>query len=128
MRKTLRIWQFILLGMFTRKNIKENKYLMVNDYMLNKVLDKIKETIDIVKFDDTKILIDTDDKLPDYITFKNVVILITYVIKDDAKFYTQIFLEEALYNEKALKKDRCMSEDEKKENLSLLRNDLSTEQ
>ena len=114
--------------MLTRKNIKENKYLMVNDYMLNKVLDKIKETIDIVKFDYTKILIDTDDKLPDYITFKNVVILITYVIKDDAKFYTQIFLEEALYNEKALKKDRCMSEDEKKENLSLLRNDLSTEQ
>ena len=37
------------------------KYLMVNDYMLDKVLDKIKETICIVKFDDTMILIDTDD-------------------------------------------------------------------
>ena len=42
---------------------------MVNDYMLDKVLDKIKETIDISKFDATKILTDTfdftDDKLPD---------------------------------------------------------------
>ena len=36
--------------------------------MLDKVLDKIKETIGLVKFDDTKILIDTDDKLTDYIT------------------------------------------------------------
>ena len=45
--------------------------------MLNKVLDKIKETIGIVKFDGTKILIDTDDKLRDYITLKNVLILMT---------------------------------------------------
>ena len=36
--------------------------------MLDKVLDKIQETIGLVKFDDTKILIDTDDKLTDYIT------------------------------------------------------------
>ena len=45
-------------------NIKEyegKKYLMINDDMLGKVLDKIKETIVNVKFDDTKILIDTDD-------------------------------------------------------------------
>ena len=49
------------------------KYLMVDDYMLNKVLDKI------------KILIDADDKLPD-ITLKNVVILMTCVIKDGNKF------------------------------------------
>ena len=67
--------------------------------MLDKVLDKIKETIGIVKFDDTKLLIHTDDKLPDYITLKNVVILITCVSEDDAKRYPQIFLEEALYNE-----------------------------
>lgn len=38
--------------------------------MLNKVLNKIKETIGIAKFDNTKVLIDTDDKLPDYITLK----------------------------------------------------------
>ena len=54
---------------------------MVNNYILDKVLDKMKETIDIGKLDDTKILIDTDDKLPDIITLKNVVILITCVIK-----------------------------------------------
>ena len=72
--------------------------MIVNDYIPDKVSDKIKETILIVKFNDTKILIDKDDKLPDYITSKNVVILITCVIRDDAKFYLRIFLEEALYN------------------------------
>ena len=43
---------------------------MVDDYMLEKVLDKIKEIIGIEKFDDAKILIDTEDKLPDDITLK----------------------------------------------------------
>ena len=66
--------------------------------MLDKALHKIKETIGIVKFDDSKISIDTGDKFPDYITLKNVVILITFIIKDDGKFYLQILLEEALYN------------------------------
>ena len=56
----------------------------------NKVLDKITETIGIVKFDDTNIFIDTHDKWPDYITLKNVMMLITYTIKDDGKFYPQI--------------------------------------
>ena len=36
---------------------------MVDGYMLNKVLDGIKEVIGIEKFVNTKILIDTDDKL-----------------------------------------------------------------
>ena len=76
--------------------MKENN-LMVNDYMLDKVLGKFKETISIVKFDDTKILIDTDDKLPDYVTLKNV-ILITCIMKDNGKFYPQLFSEEALYD------------------------------
>ena len=71
--------------------------------MLDKALHKIKETIGIVKFVDSKIFIDTGDKFPDYITLKNVVILITFIIKDHGKFYPQIFLEEALYN-KVLKK------------------------
>ena len=57
--------------------MKEKKYLMVDDYMLYKLLDNIKEMIGIGKFDDTKILIDMDDKLPDDITLKNVVILMT---------------------------------------------------
>ena len=33
--------------------------MMVDDYMLGKVLGKIKEIIGIEKFDDTKIFIDT---------------------------------------------------------------------
>ena len=64
---------------------------MVDDYILDKPLDKIKETIGIEKFDDTKILIDTDDKLPDGITLKNIVILMTCVIKNNGKFYPEIF-------------------------------------
>ena len=39
---------------------------MVNDNILYKVLHKIKDTTYIVEFDDYKILIDTDNKLPDY--------------------------------------------------------------
>ena len=54
---------------------------MVDDYMLDKVLDKIKEIIGIEKFDGTKILIYADDKFPDDITLKNVIILMACVIK-----------------------------------------------
>ena len=36
---------------------------MVNDYTLDKVLDNIKEIIGIEKFDDTKILTDSDKKV-----------------------------------------------------------------
>ena len=48
-------------------------------------------------------------------------ILITCAIKNDAKFYTQIFSEEALHNEYAYEKDKqrisasYFLEDEKKE-------------
>ena len=45
------------------------KYLTVNDYMLHKVLHKIKE-ISTEKIYYIKLLIDMDNKLPDYITFK----------------------------------------------------------
>ena len=34
---------------------------MIDDYVLDKVLDKIKEILGIEKFDSTKILIDADD-------------------------------------------------------------------
>ena len=74
-------------------------YLMVDGNILDKVLDKIKNIIGIEKFDDAKILIETDGKLPDDITIKNFVILITWIIKDDGNFYPQLFLEETLYNE-----------------------------
>ena len=36
---------------------------MIDEYLLDKVLGKIKEIFGIENFDDTKILIDTDDKL-----------------------------------------------------------------
>ena len=42
-------------------------------------------------------MIDTDDKLPDDITLKNVVILMTCVIINDGIFYPEKVLEEALY-------------------------------
>ena len=50
----------------------------------------------------------TDYIVSDYITFKNFVILVARITKDDAKFYPEIYLEEALFNKqaqhKALKK------------------------
>ena len=76
--------------------MKEKKYLIACPCRLNKILDKIKDIIGIEKFDDTNILIDTDDKLPDYITLKNLVIIMTSVINDNGKFYLQLFLEKAL--------------------------------
>ena len=75
------------------------KYLMIDDYILDIVLDKIKEIIGIGKSDDTKILIESDDKLSSYITLKNVMILITCVVKDGDKFYLQIFLQKALVSQ-----------------------------
>ena len=68
---------------------KGKKYLMVDDYVLDKVLNKIKKIIGIGRFDDTKILIKTDNKLPGDVTFKNVVILIACVIK--GKFHPKLF-------------------------------------
>ena len=44
-------------------------------------------------------MIDANDILPDDVTFKNAVALMTSVIKDDGKFYPQLFLEEALCDE-----------------------------
>ena len=53
------------------------------------------------KNDNPKIIFDTDDKLPDDVTLQNVVISLTCIIKDDGKFYRQIFLEEVLAAEKS---------------------------
>ena len=76
----------------------EEKYLVIGDFVLDKVFEKIKEIIRIEKFDDTKTLIATDDKLPDDITLKNVVILMKCAIKDGDQFFAQLFLEEAFYD------------------------------
>ena len=69
---------------------------MVDGYVPDKVLDKIKEKIDIGKIDDTKILVETDDKLPDHITLKYVMVSVRCVIKDGHELYPQIFLKEVL--------------------------------
>ena len=53
----------------------------------------------IEKFDDTKTLINTDGRLPDNTTLTNVLILITWVMKDDGKFYPQLFWDRTLYDE-----------------------------
>ena len=57
--------------------MQETKYLTVDYYVLNKVSENIKEIIGVEKFGHTKTLIDTDEKLPDEITLKNVVILMS---------------------------------------------------
>ena len=77
------------------------KYLIVDNCMVDKSLDKIKEIIGIEKFDDTKIWINTNDKLSDNIilTLHKVVILLTEVIKEGDRFYPQVFLDHALYDE-----------------------------
>ena len=75
---------------------KKEKKLMVDDcYMLDKLLDKVKQIVSTEKFDNTKILTDTDNKLLDDITSKNEVILATCVLKGNGIFHPQI-LEEAL--------------------------------
>ena len=45
---------------------------MIDDYMINKVLDKIKEIIGTKQFGNIKFFIDKSDKLPDGITLKRL--------------------------------------------------------
>ena len=55
------------------RNGEWEKYMMLNDFMLDEVLEKIRMIISTEKFDETKILIGADNKLPDDVTLKNVV-------------------------------------------------------
>lgn len=73
----------------------KRKKLMVDDYILDKVLDKTKMIKDIKKVDDTKIFIETDDKFPDTIALKYAMILTKCDIKKRNNFYIKIFLKEA---------------------------------
>ena len=57
------------------------KYFIVDDYMIDKILDKIKEIIGVEKFNDTNILINTAYKLSTNITLENVLILMTCAVK-----------------------------------------------
>ena len=63
----LSLYYHELIGKGKGKNGK--KYLMINDFVLDKVLGKIKEIISVKKFGNTEILIDTDDTLTDDIYF-----------------------------------------------------------
>ena len=76
---------------------------MLDIYKTRYILDKIKKNNE--KFDDTNILIGTDDKLPDNITLKNVVILIIFVLKDDGKLCPQIFKKHCLLNKHGFPQD-----------------------
>ena len=76
---------------------------MLDIYKTRYILDKIKKNNE--KFDDTNILIGTDDKLPDNITLKNFVILIIFVIKDDGKLCPQIFKKHCLLNKHGFPQD-----------------------
>ena len=59
---------------------------MVEDYIQHRALSRIKVIVSIEEFDNTEILVDIDDKLPDNIMHKNVLILMTRIIKDDGNF------------------------------------------
>ena len=80
----LSLYFYKLMGKI--KEHEEKNYLMIDDYMVDKVLDKIKEIVGIEKIDDTKILINTEDNVSNQITSKNVAILLTCATKDDNKF------------------------------------------
>ena len=82
------------MGKIEKHQIK--KYLVVDNYILNKVGYKIKEIIGIKKFDATKILIGTNNAVND---FKNAVILIMWVIKDNDKSFPQLSSEEGLVSQ-----------------------------
>ena len=63
---------------------------MLDDYTLDKVLDKVKR-IGIKELGDTRILIDKDDKFSYDINLKNAVILMRCVIEGVDNFYPQLF-------------------------------------
>ena len=80
-----------------RGNIKEHKEKnFIDGYVLDNILGNIKEMVGIEKFDDSKIMTVTDDKLQDDITLKNAVTFMACIIKDNSRFYPQLFLEKAL--------------------------------
>ena len=81
-----------LMGKFAEHEGK--KYLIVDDFMLDKLLDRIEDITGFEKF----ILRFWWRQMINFQTILNV-ILVTCVIKDDDKFYTQIFLEKALNNQ-----------------------------
>ena len=77
----------------------KKKYLMNDDYVLDKVLEwkrlknkKLRKIWWHWNFNWHR----SEDKFPYYIFLKDAVILMTYVINDGDKFFPQVFLEETL--------------------------------
>ena len=66
--------------------------------------------IGIEKLNNSKILIYTEKRLAYEVTLKNVMILISCVVKADDKFYPEIFLEEALAAWKLLRNTKIWLE------------------
>ena len=66
---------------------------MTNECILDGVSEKTKMIIGIEKFDNTKKVIEKDNTMADYVTFKNLVILISCVVKHGDEL---TFLEETL--------------------------------
>ena len=64
---------------------------MADYYMVEKVLYKIKEVLDIEKFNGSIILINRNDRLSKDITLKRVAILMTCVIRNGNKFIHRCF-------------------------------------
>lgn len=77
--------------------MREKRYLITCHCILDKALDKIKSTIGNETFGDTKIFFDTDNKLPDYITLENFVIVLPSAIKMRINLSAIIF-KKALYD------------------------------
>ena len=71
---------------------------MVDDYILNKVLDKIKEAAGIEMFDNTKILMDTDKNYQIILVLKSCCVC-DMVIKNVNQFYPQLYLSHTLHEE-----------------------------
>ena len=59
---------------------------MFDDYKQIKVLRKVKETIDITKFENPYIVLDAGDKLLVDVTLKIVVMIVLCAIIDNARF------------------------------------------
>ena len=74
----------------------------IDDYMLDKVLQKIKEIISIDLSNNAKIFNVADDKLPDDITLENIVILMAFLIKDDNRSYPNYSQKKHFYKHKRL--------------------------
>ena len=72
---------------------------MVDYYMVDKVLYEIQETLDIEKLDESKILINRNDKLSNDITLIRVAILMSCAIRNGNKFCPQIFQDHVICDE-----------------------------